>query len=414
MTDEAGGDDKVLCVPAGDHRRDHLRTSAIFRVPPARDRALLHRLQGPRARQVGRRRNLDRRRRSRGRGPRQLRAGQRTTTRSARTRCLILLPIVSRSHPRALPTRRSPRSLEPAPAVTTTRRHGEHRISRIPTCLTGIPGPDALIIGAPKAGHERAARGAGRSIRTCTPQPIKEPKYYMCGDARRRLTAGPGDAHSQQEWIWRRAGLRRPVRGRAGGHPVRRRARRSTSTTGERAPPDRRGAARRQADRHRPRPDRPGVLELDAPVGRRARAGAGLRRGARSRGRAGRRRAGRRSGTTARLGMYGEQLADLLRPRRPRAGAGAALPRLVVEAAPRRWTGSCRFLGVAEGELATDPAGQLPAASSQPGLRTAVLGPAIRAGAAAGRFVAAAGLAARQPAADRRAAARRRDRRARS
>ncbi|HEY5820944.1 MAG TPA: inorganic diphosphatase, partial [Propionibacteriaceae bacterium] len=26
MTDEAGGDDKVLCVPVSDHRRDHLRT----------------------------------------------------------------------------------------------------------------------------------------------------------------------------------------------------------------------------------------------------------------------------------------------------------------------------------------------------------------------------------------------------
>jgi inorganic pyrophosphatase len=25
MKDEAGGDDKVLCVPAGDHRRDHIR-----------------------------------------------------------------------------------------------------------------------------------------------------------------------------------------------------------------------------------------------------------------------------------------------------------------------------------------------------------------------------------------------------
>ena len=25
MTDEAGGDDKVLCVPASDHRRDHIR-----------------------------------------------------------------------------------------------------------------------------------------------------------------------------------------------------------------------------------------------------------------------------------------------------------------------------------------------------------------------------------------------------
>ena len=25
MKDEAGGDDKVLCVPASDHRRDHIR-----------------------------------------------------------------------------------------------------------------------------------------------------------------------------------------------------------------------------------------------------------------------------------------------------------------------------------------------------------------------------------------------------
>ncbi len=31
MTDEAGGDDKVLCVPASDHRRDHLRDISDIR-----------------------------------------------------------------------------------------------------------------------------------------------------------------------------------------------------------------------------------------------------------------------------------------------------------------------------------------------------------------------------------------------
>ena len=31
MTDEAGGDDKVLCVPASDHRRDHIRNLADVR-----------------------------------------------------------------------------------------------------------------------------------------------------------------------------------------------------------------------------------------------------------------------------------------------------------------------------------------------------------------------------------------------
>ena len=31
MTDEAGGDDKVLCVPASDHRRDHVRDISDIR-----------------------------------------------------------------------------------------------------------------------------------------------------------------------------------------------------------------------------------------------------------------------------------------------------------------------------------------------------------------------------------------------
>ena len=42
MTDEKGGDDKVLCVPASDPRQEHLRDIARrSRVRPAGDPALL-------------------------------------------------------------------------------------------------------------------------------------------------------------------------------------------------------------------------------------------------------------------------------------------------------------------------------------------------------------------------------------
>jgi hypothetical protein len=39
--------------------------------------------------------------------------------------------------------------------------------------------------------------------------PVKEPKFYLCGEAPPPAFRGPGDAHSQQEWIWRRADYER-------------------------------------------------------------------------------------------------------------------------------------------------------------------------------------------------------------
>ena len=69
MTDEAGGDDKVLCVPAGDHRWDHIQD--IGDVPQFELDAIKHffvALQGPRAGQVRQGRRLGRPRRGRGRG----------------------------------------------------------------------------------------------------------------------------------------------------------------------------------------------------------------------------------------------------------------------------------------------------------------------------------------------------------
>lgn len=65
------------------------------------------------------------------------------------------------------------------------------------------PGPDFLILGAPKAGTTalHAALSQHPQIFASTP---KEPKYWLCDDAPPPAYNGPGDKHSQQEWIWRR------------------------------------------------------------------------------------------------------------------------------------------------------------------------------------------------------------------
>ena len=64
--------------------------------------------------------------------------------------------------------------------------------------------PDVLIMGAPKAGTTALHAALARHPEIYA-SPVKEPKYYMCADAPPPAYCGPGDAHSQQEWIWRRA-----------------------------------------------------------------------------------------------------------------------------------------------------------------------------------------------------------------
>jgi hypothetical protein len=63
--------------------------------------------------------------------------------------------------------------------------------------------PDFFLIGAPKAGtsalHAALARHPGLHL-----SPVKEPKYYLCGDSPPPAYKGPGDAHSNLEWIWQR------------------------------------------------------------------------------------------------------------------------------------------------------------------------------------------------------------------
>ena len=64
--------------------------------------------------------------------------------------------------------------------------------------------PDFLIIGAPKAGTTALHAALTQHPQIFTSMP-KEPKYWLCDDAPPPAWRGPGDAHSQQEWIWRRA-----------------------------------------------------------------------------------------------------------------------------------------------------------------------------------------------------------------
>jgi Sulfotransferase family len=72
--------------------------------------------------------------------------------------------------------------------------------------------PDALIIGAAKAGTS-ALHAALAQHPQIYAAPVKEPKYYMCWDAPPPSYRGPGDAHSNQEWIWRRADYQALFRG---------------------------------------------------------------------------------------------------------------------------------------------------------------------------------------------------------
>lgn len=68
--------------------------------------------------------------------------------------------------------------------------------------------PDFLVIGAPKAGtsalHEALRAHPQVHVPSGARPYEKEPKYFMCEDAPPPAYCGPGDAHSQQEWVWRR------------------------------------------------------------------------------------------------------------------------------------------------------------------------------------------------------------------
>jgi hypothetical protein len=64
--------------------------------------------------------------------------------------------------------------------------------------------PDFFVIGAPKAGttalHAALARHPELFL-----SPVKEPKFFLGDEHPPNRIAGPGDAHSAREWVWRRA-----------------------------------------------------------------------------------------------------------------------------------------------------------------------------------------------------------------
>ena len=94
--------------------------------------------------------------------------------------------------------------------------------------MTRPAAPDFLVLGAPKAGTTalHAALTQHPEIRMCQP---KEPKYWICDGAPPPAWRGPGDQHSQQEWIWRRDDYERALRRRPDDAGCEARARRSTS-----------------------------------------------------------------------------------------------------------------------------------------------------------------------------------------
>jgi Sulfotransferase family len=63
--------------------------------------------------------------------------------------------------------------------------------------------PDFLVLGAPKAGTT-ALHAALQGHPELFLSRVKEPKYYLCGDSPPPAYRGPGDAHSNREWIWQR------------------------------------------------------------------------------------------------------------------------------------------------------------------------------------------------------------------
>ena len=64
------------------------------------------------------------------------------------------------------------------------------------------PRPDFLVIGAPKAGTTALHAALAQHPDVFVSDP-KEPKYWLCDGAPPPAWRGPGDKHSQQEWIWR-------------------------------------------------------------------------------------------------------------------------------------------------------------------------------------------------------------------
>lgn len=239
-----------------------------------------------------------------------------------------------------------------------------------------------LIVGAPKAGTSALHTALAQHPQMYA-SPVKEPKYYLCTDAPPPAYQGPGDAHSQQEWVWRAQDYRALFANAPEG------ALRLESTPFYLYLPH---ARRRLAEEL---PDARFIAVIRDPVDRAYSNWMhlwvdGLEpesdfvtawRSEEQRIRAG----WAPFWHYRRLGRYGEQLADLY----GRVGRERILVlryKQLVDEPAVALNRVCRFLGIATDQIATVP----PDNSRpfvRPGLRTAVLGRTIRAGAVAGSYV---------------------------
>ena len=242
--------------------------------------------------------------------------------------------------------------------------------------------PDFLVMGAPKAGTS-ALHAALAEHPQLHLSAVKEPKYYMCGDSPPPAYRGPGDAHSNQEWIWQRASYQALFDGAPPGALV-----------GESTPfylYNRDARRRIAADIPHARL----IAVLRDPVDRLYSNWMHLRADGLEPCadivEACRREPARVDAGWApfwhyrRLGMYGRQVADLL-DHFPREQVLLLRYRDLVERPEPTLRRVCAFLGVAPGELSA-----VPGDNSRPfvdeGVHTRVLGPVIRAGARAGALL---------------------------
>jgi hypothetical protein len=242
--------------------------------------------------------------------------------------------------------------------------------------------PDFLLVGAPKAGTS-ALHAALATHPDLYLSPVKEPKYYMCGDSPPPAYKGPGDAHSNQEWVWQRDRYLALFAGAPSG-----------AQCGESTPfyLYNRDARRRIAA------DIPAarlVAILRDPVDRAYSNWMhlwvdGLEPCADIVEACAREQERLDAGWAPfwhyqRLGMYGRQLADLFE-HFPREQVLVLRYRQLVEAPDATIDRVCRFLGIREGLVDA-----VPADNSRPfvadGLRTRTIGPVVRAGAKVGAFL---------------------------
>ena len=242
--------------------------------------------------------------------------------------------------------------------------------------------PDFLVVGAPKAGTT-ALHAALALHPELFLSRVKEPKYYLCGDSPPPGYRGPGDAHSNREWIWQRqryldlfegadenqqAGESTPF------YLYNRDARRRIASDLPEArlvcvlrdPVDRAYSNWQHlwVDGLEPCSD---ILEACRREQERIEAGWAPFWHYRS------------------LGMYGRQIADLFE-HFPREQVHLLRYRDLVEEPHKTLNEVCRFLGVSEDLLTEIPSGNSRPFVT-PSVRTRVLGPVVRAGARAGQFL---------------------------